>query len=58
MPLETLDYFDHPCAYDTTQATTDLTPMGVACPRFPDYVDRIVAFYRAQRERVRREAMA
>jgi len=58
MPLQTLDYFDHPCAYDATQATADLALLGVACPRFPDYVDRLVAFYRARRGEGRREAMA
>jgi nucleoside-diphosphate-sugar epimerase len=58
MPLETLDYFDHPCTYDATQATADLALLGVACPRLPDYVDRLVAFYRANRGRIRREGMA
>ena len=57
MPLETLDYFDHPCVYDATQATADLALLGIACPRLPDYVDRLVAFYRARRGTVRREAM-
>jgi len=57
MPLETLAYFDQPCTYDATQATADLTMLGVACPRLPDYVDRLVAFYRARRGEVRREAM-
>ena len=42
---------------DATQATADLALMGVACPRLPDYVDRLVAFYRTRRGQVRREAM-
>jgi thioester reductase-like protein len=58
MPLETLDYFDHPCVHDATQATTDLGLLGVSCPRLPDYVDRLVTFYRSHRGQVRREAMA
>jgi len=58
MPLETLDYFDHPCTYDATQATADLSLLGVSCPRFPEYVDRLVAFYRTHRGEVRSEAMA
>ena len=58
MPLQTLDYFDHPCAYDATQATADLALLGVACPRLPDYVDRLVAYYRGRRGEGRREAMA
>jgi thioester reductase-like protein len=57
MPVETLDYFDHPCRYDASQATADLAPLGVRCPRFPDYVDRLVAFYRQKRSEVRRAAM-
>jgi nucleoside-diphosphate-sugar epimerase len=58
MPVQTLDYFDHPCTYDATQATTDLALLGVSCPRLPDYVDRLVTFYRSHRGQVRREAMA
>ena len=58
MPIQALDYFDHPCAYDAAQATANLGMLGVACPRFGDYVDRLVAFYRTHRGQVRREAMA
>jgi len=57
MPAETLDYFDHPCRYDTAQATADLHAAGVACPPFPSYVKEMVAFYRAHRDGVRRAAM-
>lgn len=57
MPVQTLDYFDHPCRYDTTQATADLQAAGVACPPFPSYVHQMVAFYRAHRDGVRRAAM-
>jgi hypothetical protein len=58
MPIQALDYFDHPCTYDASQATADLALLGVKCPRLPDYVDRLVTFYRAHRGQVRREAMA
>ena len=58
MPLDTLDYFDHPCTYDATQATADLTLLGVSCPRLPDYVDRLVTYYRSHRGQVRKQAMA
>jgi nucleoside-diphosphate-sugar epimerase len=57
MPVQTLDYFDHPCRYDTTRATADLKAAGVACPPFPSYVKPMVAFYRAHRDGVRRAAM-
>jgi thioester reductase-like protein len=57
MPIQALDYFDHRCTYDASQATADLALIGVKCPRLPDYVDRLVTFYRAHRGQVRREAM-
>lgn len=57
IPKQALDYFDHPCRYDSSIATAELSALGIACPRFPDYVDRLVAFYLAQRGNVRREAM-
>ena len=50
-------WIDHDCAYDTTQAVADLGAMGVRCPRFADYVGTLVAFYRKERDRVRRTAM-
>jgi len=57
LPVQALDYFDHPCRYDTAQATRDLAAVGMACPRLPDYVGRLVEFYRAHRDGVRRSAM-
>jgi thioester reductase-like protein len=57
VPVQTLDYFDHACAYDCSVATRDLAPLGIACPRFPDYVLRLIEFYRSRRDQVRREAM-
>jgi thioester reductase-like protein len=57
VPVEVLDYFEHDCRYDTTQASQDLGALGVACPRLPDYVSRLVDFYRAHRGDVRRTAM-
>jgi thioester reductase-like protein len=46
-PAAALDYQVHPTTYDTTQATQDLAGSGVACPPFTAYVDRLVAFVRA-----------
>jgi thioester reductase-like protein len=57
MPVQALDYFDDPVRHDTTQATTDLAELGIECPRLADYIPRLVAFYRAHRADVRREAM-
>ena len=33
MPVETLEYFDNPCRYDTTRATSDLGALGVSIVR-------------------------
>jgi thioester reductase-like protein len=58
IPVQVVDYFDHPCRYDATRARAALGPMGVACPRFPDYAQRLVAFFKAQKGNVRQKAMA
>jgi thioester reductase-like protein len=57
MPVQALDYFDEPARHDATEATKDLKSLGVRCPRFEDYVPRLVAFYKEHQEGVRREAM-
>lgn len=57
MPVQTLDYFDHPCQYDCSQATADLKALGIACPPFSSYVGKLVDFYKLKRGQVRREAM-
>jgi thioester reductase-like protein len=57
MPVEALEYFDEGARHDSSQATRDLAALGVFCPSLPDYAGRLVAFYREQRGRVRREAM-
>ena len=57
MPVQTVDYFDHPVRYDCSLATQALADSGVRCPRFQDYAQRLVAFYREKRATVRREAM-
>jgi thioester reductase-like protein len=57
MPLEALDYFSDPVRHDATVATRDLGALGLSCPRLADYTDALVRFYRAERDRVRREAM-
>jgi hypothetical protein len=57
MPTQSLDYFDHPVRYDASEATADLRKLGVECPRFRDYVQRLVAFYRKKKGTIRRSAM-
>jgi thioester reductase-like protein len=57
MPPQTLDYFDHACRYDASQATADLAALGLRCPRLPDYVDNLIRFYRAKKSEVGHQAM-
>jgi thioester reductase-like protein len=57
MPVQALAYFDHACRYDCSEATAALASLGIACPRFPDYVGRLVDFYRQKRGEVRTAAM-
>jgi thioester reductase-like protein len=57
IPVQSLDYFDHPVDYDCSQATRDLARSGVTCPRFSSFVQRLVAFYLEKQNSVRREAM-
>jgi thioester reductase-like protein len=57
MPVQSVDYFDHPCQYDASQATAELARLGVSCPRLPTYLQRLVAFYLEKKGSVRRKAM-
>jgi thioester reductase-like protein len=57
MPVQALDYFDHPCRHDAAQAQRDLEPMGVRCAPFADYADKLVRFYLEKKAEVRRGAM-
>jgi thioester reductase-like protein len=58
MPAQVLDYFDHPCRYDSSAAREDLGRLGLSCPRVSDYVGRLVDFYRRKKKETRTEAMA
>jgi len=57
IPVQSLDYFDHPLRFDTTDASRSLAAFGLECPRLADYADRLVSFYRQNRDAVRRQAM-
>ncbi len=50
IPAAFVDYMVHPTRYDTRNASADLAGSGVACPRFPAYAARMVAFVRAHPE--------
>jgi thioester reductase-like protein len=54
---ESIVYFGHRCRYDASQAKADLLTLGLACPAVETYIDVIVRFFRANRDRVRKTAM-
>jgi thioester reductase-like protein len=45
-PRQSIRYLNHPVRFDTAQATEILGRHGLRCPRFPEYVDAIVRFFR------------
>ena len=54
---ESIKYFGHRCRYDASQAKADLASLGLSCPAVETYIDVIVRFFRANRDRVRKTAM-
>jgi thioester reductase-like protein len=54
---ESIAYFGHRCRYDASQAKADLGTLGLSCPAVENYIDVIVKFFRANRDRVRKTAM-
>jgi nucleoside-diphosphate-sugar epimerase len=50
IPSDAVDYFAQPTFYDTTEATRDLAPLGIACPPFASYLPRLVEFVRKHPE--------
>ncbi len=44
IPSDAVVYFAHPTFYDTAATERDLDPLGIHCPRFADYLPRLVAF--------------
>jgi thioester reductase-like protein len=45
-PREAIVYLNHPVRFDTRRADELLARSGVRCPRFPEYVEPIVSFFR------------
>jgi nucleoside-diphosphate-sugar epimerase len=45
-PRESIVYLNHPVKFDTSRSVALLSPLGLAPPRFTDYVDAMVAFFR------------
>jgi thioester reductase-like protein len=54
---ESIAYFGHRCRYDASQAKADLATLGLGCPPMESYIDVIVSFFRANRDRIRKTAM-
>jgi len=50
IPSASIDYFVQPTRYDVRQASVDLAGTGVACPAFPEYLPRLVEYWRAHPE--------
>ncbi len=50
IPANAVVYFAHPTFYDTTNARRDLEPLGIRCPRFADYLPRLVDFLKRHPE--------
>lgn len=49
-PQQSIRYLNHPVSFDTTQASEILGRMGLRCPRFPEYVGAMVAFFKAHED--------
>jgi thioester reductase-like protein len=47
IPPSSVDYMVHPTRYGTARTRGFLEPAGIRVPPFPSYVDRLVAFVRA-----------
>ena len=46
-PRESIRYLNHPVRFDTRRAEDVLGRHGLRCPRFPEYVSAMVAYFRA-----------
>jgi thioester reductase-like protein len=49
-PRESIRYLNHPVSFDTAQAGEVLGRNGLRCPRFPEYVGNMVAFFKAHED--------
>jgi thioester reductase-like protein len=46
IPAESIAYLNHPVVYDARRTVDLLAPHGLVPPKFPDYADALVRFYR------------
>ncbi len=50
IPAESIGYLNHPVVYDARRTVDLLAPHGLTPPRFPEYVEAMVGFYRAHED--------
>lgn len=50
IPSAAIDYFVQPTRYDVREAQADLAGTGVACPALPEYLPRLVQYWREHPE--------
>jgi thioester reductase-like protein len=50
-PRESIAYLNHSVAFDTRRAVEVLGPLGLAPPRFTEYVDAMVGYFKANEAR-------
>jgi hypothetical protein len=46
IPAESIAYLNHPVTYDARRTVDLLAPHGLTPPRFPEYAEAMVGFYR------------
>jgi hypothetical protein len=46
IPSESIQYLNHPVRYDARQASDLLARNGLRLPRFPEYAETMVKFFR------------
>jgi thioester reductase-like protein len=50
IPAESIAYLNHPVVYDARRTVDLLAPHGLIPPRFPEYAEAMVGFYRAHED--------
>ena len=50
IPAESIAYLNHPVVYDARRTVDLLAPHGLTPPRFPEYAEAVVGFYRARED--------
>jgi thioester reductase-like protein len=50
IPAESIAYLNHPVVYDARRTVDLLAPHGLTPPRFPEYAEAMVGFYKAHED--------